>query len=52
VQTCIVHVIRASLRYDNYRDRTKVASALRSTPPPNADQALGRARCDMSVPAR
>src|SRR4051795_8582868 len=41
VQTCIVHLIRASLRYVNYRDQRKVASPLRpSTPPPNADQAL------------
>jgi putative transposase len=29
VQTCIVHLIRASLRYVNYADRKKVASALR-----------------------
>lgn len=29
VQTCIVHLIRASLRYVNYRDRKTVASALR-----------------------
>jgi len=29
VQTCIVHLIRSSLRYVNYRDRKKVASALR-----------------------
>ncbi len=29
VQTCIVHLIRASLRYVNYKDRKKVASALR-----------------------
>jgi putative transposase len=29
VQTCIVHLIRASLRYVNYRDQRKVASALR-----------------------
>ena len=29
VQTCIVHLIRASLRYVNYRDRKQVASALR-----------------------
>src|SRR3954468_6364541 len=29
VQTCIVHLIRASLRYVNYRDRKKVAAALR-----------------------
>lgn len=29
VQTCIVHLIRASLRYVNYRDQKKVASALR-----------------------
>jgi putative transposase len=29
VQTCIVHLIRASLRYVNYRDKKKVASALR-----------------------
>jgi transposase-like protein len=29
VQTCVVHLIRASLRYVNYKDRKKVASALR-----------------------
>ena len=29
MQTCIVHLIRASLRYVTYRDRKKVASALR-----------------------
>ncbi len=41
VQTCIVHLIRASLRYVNYRDRKKVASALRPVyTAPNADAAL------------
>jgi hypothetical protein len=41
VQTCIVHLIRSSLRYVNYRDRKKVASALRPIyTAPNADQAL------------
>jgi putative transposase len=41
VQTCIVHLIRASLRYVNYRDLKKVASALRPIyTAPNADQAL------------
>ncbi len=41
VQTCIVHLIRASLRYVNYRDRRKVAAALRPIyTAPNADQAL------------
>jgi putative transposase len=29
VQTCIVHLIRSSLRYVNYRDRRTVAAALR-----------------------
>ncbi len=29
VQTCIVHLIRASLRYVGYRDKRKVATALR-----------------------
>src|SRR3954451_15797322 len=29
VQTCIVHLIRASLRYVNYRDKKNVATALR-----------------------
>ncbi len=29
VQTCIVHLIRASLRYVNYKDRRVVAAALR-----------------------
>jgi transposase-like protein len=41
VQTCIVHLIRASLRYVNYRDQKKVASALRPIyTAANADQAL------------
>lgn len=41
VQTCIVHLIRSSLRYVNYRDRKKVASALRPIyPAANADDAL------------
>lgn len=41
VQTCIVHLIRASLRYVNYRDQKKVAAALRPIySAPNADQAL------------
>jgi len=29
VKTCIVHLVRSSLRYVNYRDRKKVAAALR-----------------------
>jgi putative transposase len=29
VQTCVVHLIRASMRYVNYRDKKKVATALR-----------------------
>jgi putative transposase len=41
VQTCIVHLIRASLRYVNYRDLKQVASALRPIyNAPNADAAL------------
>jgi putative transposase len=41
VQTCIVHLIRASLRYVAYRDRRKVAAALRPIyTAPNAEQAL------------
>jgi putative transposase len=41
VQTCVVHLIRASLRYVNYRDLKKVAGALRPIyTAPNADQAL------------
>jgi putative transposase len=41
VQTCIVHLIRASLRYVNYRDQRKVASALRPIyTAANAEQAL------------
>jgi putative transposase len=40
VQTCIVHLIRASLRYVNYRDKKKVATALRPVyTAPNADAA-------------
>jgi putative transposase len=41
VQTCIVHLIRASLRYVNYRDLKKVTGALRPIyTAANADQAL------------
>jgi putative transposase len=41
VQTCIVHQIRSSMRYVNYRDRKKVAAALRPIyTAPNADDAL------------
>src|SRR4051812_13934271 len=41
VQTCIVHRIRASLRYVNYRDLKKVTAALRPIyTAANADQAL------------
>jgi putative transposase len=41
VQTCIVHLIRASLRYVNYRDKKKVTTALRPIyTAPNADAAL------------
>ena len=41
VQTCNVHLIRASLRYDNYRDLKKVTTALRPIyTAANADQAL------------
>ena len=41
MQTCIVHLIRASLRYVNYRDKKKIATALRPIyTAPNADQAL------------
>jgi len=43
VQTCIVHLIRAGLRYVNYRDRKKVASALRPIyTAANADDALAQ----------
>ena len=45
MQTCIVHLIRASLRYVNYRDRKKVAAALRPIyTAPNADARPRRAR--------
>jgi putative transposase len=41
VQTCIVHQIRASLRYVNYRDRRALAKDLRPVyTAANADQAL------------
>ncbi len=41
VQTCIVHLIRAGLRYVNYRDKKKVATALRPIyTAANADDAL------------
>ena len=45
VQTCIVHPIRASLRYVNYRDQKKVASALRPIyTAANADAGARQAR--------
>jgi putative transposase len=41
VQTCIVHQIRSSLRYVNYRDRRRLAADLRPIyTAANADQAL------------
>jgi putative transposase len=41
VQTCIVHQIRSGLRYVPYRDRRKVAAALKPIyTAPNADAAL------------
>jgi putative transposase len=41
IQTCIVHQIRASMRYVNYRDKKKVAAALRPIyTAANADEAL------------
>jgi putative transposase len=41
VQTCIVHQIRSSMRYVNYRDRKAVARDLRPIyTAPNADDAL------------
>ena len=41
MQTCIVHLIRASLRYVNYRDKKTVAAALRPIyTAANADDAL------------
>jgi transposase-like protein len=37
-QTCFGHLVRASLRYVNYRDQRKVAAALRPVyTAPNAD---------------
>jgi transposase-like protein len=40
IQTCIVHLIRSSLRYVNYRDQKKVAAALRPIyTAPNAEAA-------------
>ncbi len=41
MQTCIVHLLRASLRYVNYRDQRKVAAALKPIyTAANADAAL------------
>ena len=41
VQTCVVHLIRASMRYVNYRDKKKVATALKPIyTAANADDAL------------
>lgn len=43
VQTCIVHLIRASLRYVNYRDMKKVAAALKPIyKAANAEDALAQ----------
>jgi len=40
VQTCIVHLIRASLRYVNYRDKKKVAQL---------ERALGRKTYELEL---
>jgi len=41
VQTCVVHLIRASMRFVNYKDRKAVAAALKPIyQAPNADGAL------------
>jgi len=46
VQTCIVHQIRASLRYVNYRDKRALAKDLRPVyTAANADQALEELEC-------
>jgi len=44
VQTCVVHLIRASLRYVNYRDLKKVTSALRPIHRTERRSRRGRAR--------
>jgi putative transposase len=43
VQTCIVHVIRASLRYVGSQDRRTVAAALRPIYSADSEQAAARA---------
>lgn len=41
VQTCVVHLVRASLRFVSYKDRKKVAAALKEVyRAPNEDAAL------------
>ena len=53
VQTCIVHLIRASLRYVNYRDLKKVASALRPIyTAHNADRHSSSSSASTAVGAR
>ena len=52
VQTCIVHQIRSSLRYVNYRDRRTVAKdCARSTPPPTTRRPSARSRRSTSAGA-
>ena len=53
VQTCVVHQIRAGMRYVNYRDRKKVAAALRPVyTAANADDAWPRWSASTSNGAR
>ena len=53
VQTCVVHLIRAAMRFVNYKDRKAVAAALKPIyPAANADGALERARSVRGDPAR
>ena len=41
IQTCVVHLIRAAMRFVNYKDRKQVAAALKPIyQAPNADTAL------------
>lgn len=43
VQTCIVHLLRASLRWVNYKDRKRVAAALRAIYAAPSEQAAAEA---------
>jgi len=48
VQTCVVHLIRASMRFVSYGDRRKVAAALKAVYTASTQEAAWQALTDFS----